>query len=140
MGLVNENDPITSLAEESSTLGAIEKSSTIEVEKTTEEVGLAVPNSGSARKRFRGGREEAKSLNMSIDGFVCILSAVRYMDDGSVGVSGGHKKFVRFSLDTVARFNLIFRDALRYGWENHFDEGFTPPRFCDANRNPLSLC
>lgn len=86
-----------------------------------------MPNSRNAHRKFRREVEEIEGLNKSIDGVLCILSAVSYMVDGSVGVIGVNKKVVRFSLDTGEGFILIRRYALRYGLENHVDGAVTPP-------------
>lgn len=112
---MNENDAITTLTEESSTLGAIGKSSTTEVEKTIEEVGREVSNYGNARRSFRRGGEEEEGLNISIGGPARIFIAVHYMVDGSVGVRSVHKKGVCFDLGTGEVINIIHRDELPYG-------------------------
>lgn len=83
--------------------------------------------------------ESDEDLNISLDAIFCILTAVYYTADGSVGVSGGHMKVIRFSFVTGEGFNLICRDALPYGWDNHVDDGVTLQRFYDANGKLLDL-
>lgn len=52
---------------------------------------------------------------MTPDVVFCILSAVNYMVDESVGVSGGHIKEVWFEFEKGEGFNLIRIDELPYG-------------------------
>lgn len=40
------------------------------------------------------------------------MSSVKYMDDGSVRVTGGYKKGVRFEFDTGAGLNNILWNEL----------------------------
>lgn len=84
--------------------------------------------------------EENECLNISIDGFFCLLRAAHYIFGVIVGVSGEHNKGVRFLLDTRAGLNLIRIDTLPYGWENKVYEGVTQPRLFYANLKPFDLC
>lgn len=69
----------------------------------------------------------------------CGLSSVPYTVDGSVGVTSGYKKGVRFVFDTGAGLKIVRRNAIWYGWEKGVDQEVVSPKLSDANGNTLEL-